>query len=145
MPDTDFSNVTRGDGFAHAHIDDLGDQYGFRKVRKGLGVEAYGLNAIVLPPGFETGSHLHEEQEETYFVHAGSIEMFFGDGSTVPLGPGGVAHVQPSTVRGMRNSSDSEDAIVLIVGGKGGYVGRDGKLPEGEARWGENDGPPGAA
>jgi hypothetical protein len=31
----------------------------------------------------------------------------------------------------MRNVGDG-DAIYVIVGAKGGYVGRDGKLPEGE-------------
>ena len=144
MSDTDYPNVTRGDGYAHAHIDDLGDQYGFRKIRKGLGVEAYGLNALVLPPGYSTGKHFHEAQEETYFVHSGHIEMHFGDGATADLGPGGVAHVAPETVRGMRNTSDSEDAVIVVVGGKGGYVGRDGRLPEGEERFGGN-GPPGAA
>ncbi len=35
-------------------------------------------------------------------------------------------------VRGFKNLSDSEDAIYFVVGGKDGYVGRDGKLPEGE-------------
>ncbi len=54
---------------------------GFRKVRKGLGVTAFGANAIVMPPAYETGSHLHEEQEELYFVHSGRVEFEFGDGS----------------------------------------------------------------
>jgi hypothetical protein len=35
------------------------------------------------------------------------------------------------------------DAIYLCAGGKDGYVGRDGRLPEGEQRVG--GGPPGAA
>jgi quercetin dioxygenase-like cupin family protein len=141
MAETDFPGVTKGDGFAIAHIDDLGDQYGFRKIRKGLGVTAYGMNAIVIPPGFETGRHYHDEQEETYFVHRGNVVMLFGDGSEHELGPGGVAHVDAATVRGFRNGSESEDAVVVVVGGKGGYVGRDGRLPEGDA----SSGPPGAA
>jgi len=35
-------------------------------------------------------------------------------------------------VRRLRNLSDSEDAIYVCVGGKDGYVGRDGQMPEGE-------------
>jgi hypothetical protein len=35
-------------------------------------------------------------------------------------------------VRSLRNASESEDAVYLCVGGAGGYVGRDGLLPEGE-------------
>jgi hypothetical protein len=34
--------------------------------------------------------------------------------------------------RKIRNLSDSDDAVYVIVGGKGGYVGRDGQLPDGE-------------
>ncbi len=117
---------------------------GFRKIRKELGVTAFGVNAIVLPPSYETGRHYHDEQEELYFLHSGRIEMEFGDGSTHELGPGGLAWVDASTVRKVRNLSDSEEAVYVVVGGKDGYVGRDGKLPEGEeSRFGANA-PPGA-
>ena len=33
---------------------------------------AFGVNAIEIPPGFQTGRHFHEEQEELYFVHRGA-------------------------------------------------------------------------
>ena len=126
------AEVVEGEGYAVAHLDDLGDGYGFRKIRKPLGVEAFGANAIVLPPSFETGRHLHEEQQELYFVHSGRVAIEFGDGSSHELGPGGIARVDAPTVRRLRNLSDSEDAVYVVVGGKGGYVGRDGKLPDGE-------------
>ena len=121
----------RGEGWAVGHLDGVGEGYGFRKVRRELGVEAFGVNALVLPPGYQTGRHYHERQQELYFVHRGTIEMQFGDGPVHRLGPGGVARVDPATVRGMRNAGD-EDAVVLVVGGSGGYVGRDGHVPEGE-------------
>jgi mannose-6-phosphate isomerase-like protein (cupin superfamily) len=126
------NNVISGDGYAVANLSDLGEGYGFRKIRKGLDVTAFGVNAIVLPPSYETGRHYHDEQEELYFLHSGSIEIEFGDGSTHLLSPGGLARVDASTVRKIRNPSDSEDAVYVIVGGKDGYVGRDGKQPEGE-------------
>lgn len=132
MSETPEHSVTRGDGYAVANIADLGDGPGFRKIRKELGVSAFGVNAIVLPPSYATGSHYHDEQEELYFLHSGGIEMEFGDGSTHELGPGGVAWVDASTVRKVRNLSDSEDAVYVVVGGKDGYVGRDGRQPEGE-------------
>ena len=124
--------VTEGDGYAAGHIDAMGDQYGFRKVRRALGVTAFGVNAIVMPPSYSAGVHWHEEQEETYFVHRGRVEMEFGDGSRHVLGPGGVARVDAATVRKVRNVSSDEDAIYVVAGGKEGYVGRDGRLPEGE-------------
>ncbi|HEX5762497.1 MAG TPA: cupin domain-containing protein [Solirubrobacterales bacterium] len=137
--------VTKGDGYAVAHLDDLGEGYGFRKIRKGLGVTAFGANAIVIPPGFETGRHLHEEQEELYFLHSGNVAIEFGDGTSHELRPGGLAWVDASTVRKIRNLSDSEDAVYVVVGGKDGYVGRDGKLPEGEESRLGKGGPPGLA
>ncbi|MGB7589143.1 MAG: cupin domain-containing protein [Solirubrobacterales bacterium] len=126
--------VTKGDGYSVASLDDLGQGPGFRKIRKALGVTAFGVNAIVLPPGYETGRHYHEQQEELYFLHSGRIAIEFGDGSTHELEPGGVAWVDAPTVRGIRNLSDSEEAVYVIVGGKDGYVGRDGRQPEGETQ-----------
>lgn len=124
--------ASKGDGYAVAQLDDLGQGPGFRKIRKELGVTAFGVNAIILPPSYETGSHYHDEQEELYFVHSGEVEFSFGDGSTQRLGPGGLAWVDAATHRKVKNLSDSEEAVYVVVGGKGGYVGRDGKLAEGE-------------
>ena len=123
--------VVEGDGFAVANVDALGDRYGFRKIRRELGVQAMGMNAIAIPPGYETGRHYHEEQEETYFVHRGTVEITFNAESSHLLGPGGIARVDAATVRKLKNVGDG-DALYFVVGGKGGYVGRDGKLPEGE-------------
>lgn len=137
--------VVSGDGWAVARsLDALGGGYGFRKVRRELGVEAFGVNAIVIPPGYQTGRHFHERQQELYFCHSGRIEIEFGDGSRHELEPGGLARVDAATVRQVRNLSDSEDATYLVVGGKGGYVGRDGRLPEGELSRFGTGGPPGA-
>ena len=128
----------KGDGYAVANIDSLGDGPGFRKIRRELGVEELGVNAIVMPSGFEAGFHWHDEQEELYFVHAGEIEMEFGDGSTHRLGPGGVARVAAPTRRKVKSVGEG-DAVYLVVGAKGGYVGRDGRTPEGEERVRESD------
>ncbi len=128
---TDYPAVKSGEGYAVGHLDDLGDGPGFRKVRKGLGVTAFGVNAIVLPPGIETGFHYHDLQEELYFVHRGTIEMEFGDGSVERLGEGGMARVDASTVRKIRNVGEV-DAVYLCAGGKDGYVGRDGRVRPGE-------------
>lgn len=120
------SAPTRGDGYAVSSLSAMGDGYGFRKVRRELAVTAFGINALVLPPDYETGVHYHERQEETYFVHRGEVEIRFGDGTSHRLGPGGVARVDPSTHRSLRNVG-GEDAIVLVAGGEDGYVGRDGQ------------------
>jgi mannose-6-phosphate isomerase-like protein (cupin superfamily) len=128
---SEYPRITRGDGYAVGHLVDLGDGPGFLKVRRGLDVTAFGVNAVVMPPGIDGGAHFHDEQEELYFVHRGAIEMEFGDGSVHRLHEGGMARVDASTVRHIRNVGDV-DAVYVCVGGKDGYVGRDGRVPEGE-------------
>jgi quercetin dioxygenase-like cupin family protein len=128
---TEVRDVVEGEGYSVGNLDALGEGYGFRKIRSPLGVTAFGINAIVMPAGIETGKHYHDEQEELYFVHRGEIEIEFGDGSKHRLGPGGMARVAPETVRQFRNVGD-EDAVYVIVGAKDGYVGRDGRVPEDE-------------
>ena len=125
--------VSEGAGWAAANVDALADGPGFRKVRRALGVTAFGVNAMELPAGIETGRHFHDEQEELYFVHRGRLEFVFGedDEESVLLGPGGFVRVDASTVRRISNVGD-EPAVYVIAGGKDGYVGRDGRQPEGE-------------
>jgi mannose-6-phosphate isomerase-like protein (cupin superfamily) len=135
------TDVVEGDGYAVANVDALADGPGFRKVRRALGVTAFGVNAIELPANYETGRHYHERQEELYFVHSGRIEITLGEDS-FELGPGGLARVDPSTIRKIKTLGD-EPAVYLVTGGKDGYVGRDGLVPEGEtARFA--GGPPGS-
>ena len=114
-----------GTGWAVASIDGLGSGPGFRKIRAPLGVTAFGVNAIVLPPGYVTPAHHHERQQELYIVLDGDIEITLG-GKTRALGPGGLARVDAGTVRSLRNPSSDVNATYVCVGGDGGYVGRDG-------------------
>lgn len=126
-------SVTQGDGYAVGSIDGLGDGPGFRKIRRALGVEHFGVNAIVLPPGVETGFHFHDEQQELYVVLTGTLEIHFGDGTSHTLTEGGLARVDAATHRQFRNPGD-EDVVYVIVGAKDGYVGRDAHVPEGDER-----------
>ena len=111
---------------AFGSLDELGDGYGFRKIRSALGVEAFGVNAIVYPPRYEGPEHYHDTQDELYFVHKGRIRVDV-DGESRELGEGGLFHASATTPRRISNAGD-EDAIVFVVGGKGGYVERDGHL-----------------
>ena len=118
----------KGEGWAVASIDDLGDGPGFRKVRQALDVTEFGVNGVVLPPGYTSRRHYHDRQQELYMVLRGEIE-FDLDGARHTLGPGGLARVDAPTVRALRNTSETDEAMYLCVGGEGGYVGRDGQVP----------------
>ena len=125
-PNTEMSDeVPSGDGWTTGSLDALGSGPGFRKIRAALGVTEFGVNAIVLPGGYETDFHYHDRQQELYFVHSGVLEITFGDGSSQRLEPGGLARVDAATPRMLRAIGD-DDAVYVIVGAAEGYVGRDG-------------------
>ena len=111
-------------GYSFTTLEELGDDYGFRKVRRALGVTAFGVNAVVMPPGVPGFHHWHDNQDELYFVHRGRARVEIGDG--------GLLHVESTTRRTVSNASDSEDLVLLVVGGKDGYVERDGNLVDPE-------------
>ena len=113
-------------GYAISTLDELGDGYGFRKVRQPLGVTAFGANALVFPPHYEGPNHYHDTQDELYFVHRGTA-TFTIDGEEHDVGEGGIVHVESTTPRMITNAGD-DDLVLLIVGGKGGYVERDGHV-----------------
>ena len=107
-------------------LDSLGEGYGFRKVRAALGVTAFGVNAIVYPPQYDGPNHFHDVQDELYFVHRGTA-TFVVDGDEHTVEEGGLVHVESTTPRSISNHTDDE-LVVFIVGGKDGYIERDGQL-----------------
>ena len=111
---------------AFSSLDELGEGLGFRKVRAALGVTAFGVNAVVYPPRFDGFLHYHDEQDELYFVHRGRVRVEV-EGETRDLGEGGLFHCESTTPRKVSNPFD-EEAVLFIVGGKDGYVSRDGHM-----------------
>jgi len=112
---------------AFSSIGELGEGHGFRKVRAALGVTAFGVNAIVYPPAYEGFHHFHDTQDELYFVHSGTARVEV-EGEERILEPGGLLHVQSTTPRKVSNASDEDDLVLLVIGGKDGYVERDGHM-----------------
>ena len=111
-------------------IGEAGDGYGFRKIRQALGITAFGVNAIVYPPGHDGFLHYHDHQDELYFVHSGTA-LFEVDDEQRTLTAGGLCHVVSTTPRKVSNAGD-DDLVLLVIGGKDGYVERDGQLVDPE-------------
>ena len=131
-PQTD--DVIVGDGYAVANIDTIGEGYGFRKIRRALGVTAFGINAIVMPAGHRDRPPLPRR--------AGGALLRPPRARRVRVRRRHQARARPGRRRARRRArrsarsrtSSDEDAVYVIAGGKDGYVGRDGQLPEGEER-----------
>jgi mannose-6-phosphate isomerase-like protein (cupin superfamily) len=117
-------------GYKVSSLDELGDGYGFRKVRAPLGVTAFGVNAIVYPPRYDGPEHYHDTQDELYFVHRGTA-IFEIEGEEHEVREGGIVHVESTTPRRVSNRTDDE-LVLFVVGGKGGYVERDGHVTSDE-------------
>jgi mannose-6-phosphate isomerase-like protein (cupin superfamily) len=113
-------------GYHVSSLESLGDGFGFRKVREPLGVTAFGVNALVFPPGYEGPAHYHDLQDELYFVHSGSAIFTIGE-DVHAVEAGGLVHVESTTPRQITNPG-TDELVLLIVGGKDGYVERDGHL-----------------
>jgi mannose-6-phosphate isomerase-like protein (cupin superfamily) len=117
-------------GYQVSSLDELGEGPGFRKVRAALGVTAFGVNAVVYPAQYIGPAHYHDSQDELYLVHRGRA-VFTIDGQEHELGEGGLVHVESTTPRQITNPGD-EELVLYVVGGKDGYVERDGHLVDPE-------------
>jgi uncharacterized cupin superfamily protein len=100
-------------------IDDLPDMWdGFmRMVRDGLGLSAFGVNIMNLPPDYTTRSHDESSsgQEELYVRLDGTGCVILDDsGDRLTLDADHLAAVGPGTARSL--SSGPEGLRVLCVG-----------------------------
>ena len=111
---------------AHTSIDELGDGYGFRKVRQLLGVTAFGVNVIVIPPGGAGVHHYHDEQYE--IVGADVRRLTWGRRLDVDEPAGTELDRLAVDIETSLPLVDEIELVLLVVGGKDGYVGRDGQL-----------------
>jgi mannose-6-phosphate isomerase-like protein (cupin superfamily) len=115
-----------GAGWAATDLETLGEGPGMRKVRTAIGVSAFGLNTMVLAPRTRMRWHWHDEQQEVYFVHAGTLSLEFDDG-LLEAPAGSFVRVDAETPRRISNRGGDE-LVLVAIGGRGGYVGRDGQL-----------------
>jgi mannose-6-phosphate isomerase-like protein (cupin superfamily) len=116
--------------YSFSSLEELGDGPGFRKVRRAMGITAFGVNGVVYPPDYPGISHYHDTQDELYFVHSGTAKVEV-EGEERILGPGGLFHVESTTPRKIASVGD-EELVMLVIGGKGGYVERDGHVTSDE-------------
>lgn len=67
----------------------------------------------IIEPGASIGEHLHEADEEIYFVVEGHGTMIL-DGQRMPMGPGDVSLVVPGHTHGLINSDDSPMRLIVV-------------------------------
>lgn len=105
--------------YAVKKIDEMEAVYlgAFKRVRAELGVEAFGIQVIDLPPDFENypeHDHAEDGQEEVFTALRGSGEIEI-EGERFPLDPEHMARVASGVKRKVWPGSDG--IRLLIVGG----------------------------
>jgi uncharacterized cupin superfamily protein len=98
-----------------AHRDECETTGNWRLVRRTLGVEAFGINLVDIPPGAQIPEHdeTERDQEEVFYVLSGSPTLVV-DGEDRPAGAGTFARLDPQHTRTVRNDGN-EVASVLIT------------------------------
>jgi mannose-6-phosphate isomerase-like protein (cupin superfamily) len=109
-------------GYSVAHVDEIegsGPGGSFHFVRRELGVAAFGINWIVLPPGAEGREHDESDsgQEEVNVVVRGS-GIYRVDGEEVPVRVGTFVRFDPETTR--VPVAGPEGMTLLAVGARRG-------------------------
>ncbi|MFN2613180.1 MAG: cupin domain-containing protein [Solirubrobacterales bacterium] len=95
---------------------------GLRRVRAGLGITAFGLQVVELPPnfsGYPEHDHSHDEQEEVYAPLSGQVILQVG-GVDHPLEPGSFARVGPGEKRKL--ITGEQGCRIICIGGVPGVA-----------------------
>src|SRR4029079_1745269 len=102
-------------------IEELESYHGqFIYAGKGLGVSAWGMNVLKLPPGwggYPDHDHAEDGQEEAYVVLEGSATLT-ADGESWVLEPGSLARVGPRQKR--KIVPGPQGVTLLALGGVAG-------------------------
>jgi quercetin dioxygenase-like cupin family protein len=100
----------------------------FQSLRRELGVESFGMNAITLTPRQRGRIHTHDKQEEVFLVLEGELTIGV-EGEEHAVARGGLVRVGPGVRRQLVNRG-STTLLLLALGGEGQHVGRDGRAWE---------------
>jgi uncharacterized cupin superfamily protein len=98
-----------------AHRDDLERTGNWALVRRTLGITAFGINLVDIPPGEGIPEHdeTDRDQEELFVILSGSAVLVI-NGERIPAPAGTMARLDPEPRRTVVNDGD-EVASVLIV------------------------------
>ena len=101
--------------FMFAHRDECESAGNWLLVRRTLELQAFGINAVEIPPGEQIPEHdeTARDQEEVFYILEGNPTLVI-DGEDHPARAGTFARLDPAHSRTVRNDGDVL-ARVLIV------------------------------
>jgi uncharacterized cupin superfamily protein len=97
------------------HRDECETNGNWRLVRRALGLRAFGINIVDIPPGEQIPEHdeLARDQEEVFLILSGTPTLVV-DAESHPAPAGSFARLDPEHTRTVHNDS-SEPASVLVI------------------------------
>ena len=106
------------------HLDDCETTGTWSLVRRTLGVQAFGVNVVEIPPGDQIPEHdeTERDQEEVFFVVSGSPTLVV-DGEHHPARAGTFARLDPQHTRTVRNDGEVPAQVLIASAPRSsGYV-----------------------
>ena len=103
------------DGYTIKRLGEFETNGRWSLVRRGLGVESFGLNVVEIEQGYSIPEHdeVERDQEEVFVVLEGNVVMVI-EGEEHPAPEGTFVRVAPPLLRTVRNDEE-QPATVLIV------------------------------
>ena len=103
------------EGFTIGRLGEFETNGRWQLVRRGLEVEAFGLNVVEIEQGYSIPEHdeVERDQEEVFVVLEGNVVMVI-EGEEHPAPEGTFVRVAPPLLRTVRNDAE-QPATVLIV------------------------------
>ena len=102
--------------FTIAHVDDFERPFPkWALARKTLGLAAFGMNVVELPPGESIPEHdeVGRDQEEVFVTLDGEATLVI-DGDEHPAPAGTYARLDPEPVRTIVNRSDGPVTVLIV-------------------------------
>jgi uncharacterized cupin superfamily protein len=102
-------------GYTMVHRDDAERNGDWSLVRRSLGLTAFGINLVTIPPGGSIPKHdeTERDQEEVFFVVSGEPTVVV-DGEDVPARPGTFVRVDVEPKRTVRNDGETPASVLIM-------------------------------
>lgn len=97
------------------HRDDCETTGNWTLVRRTLGLKAFGISLVDIPPGEQIPEHneLGRDQEEVFYIISGAPTLVI-DGQDHPARPGSLARIDPEHTRTVRNDGDALASVLIV-------------------------------
>jgi uncharacterized cupin superfamily protein len=101
-------------GVTIVHLDDCERTGNWSLVRRELGLQAFGMNVVSIPPGDQIPEHDETERdhEEVFFALSGDPTLVV-DGEDEPLRQGTFARLDPALRRTVRNDGTAPVTVLI--------------------------------